>query len=55
MLKVMNKFVIHWLTRVRQVAWKTDEVPMQWQTTVLTPIHKKEIRKKASTTGAFFY
>ena len=32
MLKAMNNFGICWLTRVFQVAWKTDEVLKQWQT-----------------------
>ena len=29
MLKAMNNFVVRWLTRVFQVAWKTGKVPKQ--------------------------
>ena len=38
MLKVMYNFGVYWLTRVFQVAWKTGEVPKQWQTNVLIPV-----------------
>ena len=48
MLKVMNNFEVRWLTRVCQVAWKTGEVPKQWQTSVLIPIHKKGHKKKCT-------
>ena len=41
MLKTMNNFGVCWLTCVCQVAWKTGEVPKQWQTSVRIPIHKK--------------
>ena len=44
----MNNFGVRWLTRVFQVAWKTDEVPKQWQTSVLIPIHKKRDKKKCT-------
>ena len=50
-LKAMNNFVVRWLTRVFQVAWKTDEVPKQWQTS----IRKKGHKKKCPHTGAFLY
>ena len=46
MLKAINNFGICWLTRVCQVAWKTGEVPQQWQTIVLIPIHKNGDKKK---------
>ena len=48
MLKAMNNFGVCWLTRVCQVAWKTGEVPKQWQTSVLIPIHKKGDKKKCT-------
>ena len=41
MLKAINNFGVYWLTCVFQVAWKTGEVPKQWQTSMLIPIHKK--------------
>ena len=44
----MNNFGIHWLTHVCQVAWKTDKVPKQWQTSVLIPIYKKGDKKKCT-------
>ena len=46
MLKAMSNFGVCGLTCVFQVAWKTGEVPKQWQTSVLTPIHKKGDKKK---------
>ena len=46
MLKAMNKFGVRWLTGVFQVAWKTGEVPKQWQTSVFIFIHKKSDKKK---------
>ena len=48
MLKAMNNFEVHWLTYVCQVSWKTGEVPKQWQTSVLIPIHKKGDKKKCT-------
>ena len=44
MLKVMNNFGV----RVFQVAWKTGEVPKQWQTSMLIPIQKKGDKKKCT-------
>ena len=44
----MNNFGIRWLNRVLQVAWKTDEIPKQWQTSVLIPIYKKGDKKKCT-------
>ena len=44
----MNKFRVCWLTCVVQVAWKTGEVPKQWQISVLIPIHKKGDKKKCT-------
>ena len=32
MLKAMNVYRVHWLTRVFQVACRTGQAPMQWQT-----------------------
>ena len=42
MSKATNNFVVC----VCQVAWKTGEVPKQWQTSVLIPIDKKGDKKK---------
>ena len=42
MLKVINNFAVC----LFQIAWKTGEVPQQWQTSVLIPIYKKEAKKK---------
>ena len=44
--KVMNNFGVRWLTRVFQVDWKTGEVPKQWQTNALMPIHKKSDKRQ---------
>ena len=46
MLKAMNNFEVCCLTRVFQVAWKTGEIPKQWQTSVLIHIHKNGDQKK---------
>ena len=35
-------FGVRWLTRVFQVAWKTGEVPKQWQTSVLMSVKCRE-------------
>ena len=48
MLKAMNNFGVCWLICVFQVAWKTDEVTKEWQTSVLIPIHKKGDKKKCT-------
>ena len=49
MLKAMNNFGVHcMLIRVFQVVWKTNEVPKQWQTSVLILIHKKGDKKKCT-------
>ena len=42
------------MTRVCQMAWKTGEVPNQWQTSVLIPINRKGGKKSALTAGVFF-
>ena len=54
MLKAMNNFEVRWLTRVFQVAWKTGEVPKQWQTSVLIPIYKKRDKKKCTNYWGIF-
>ena len=46
MLKAMNNFGVCWLTRVFQISRKTGEVPKQWPTSVLIPIHKNEDKNK---------
>ena len=49
----MNNFEVRWLTCVCQVAWKTDEVPNQWQTSVLISVHKKGDKKYFNYMGIF--
>ena len=48
MLKTMNNFGVCWLTRVFQVAWKAREVPKQWQSSALIPIHKMKTRRECT-------
>ena len=40
-LEIMNRSGVRWLTRVCQVACETGQVPKQWQTTAVIPIHQK--------------
>ena len=50
MLKALNMYDIHIrrLTRVRKVACRTGQTPEQWKTSVITPIHKKEGKRKCT-------
>ena len=45
MSKTMNIYGIRWLTRVCMVACRTGQVPKQWQTSAIIPIHKKGDKK----------
>ena len=54
MLKAINNFGVRWVTRVCQVAWKTSEVPKQWQASVLIPIYKKRRQKKCANYRGIF-
>ena len=53
MLKAMNIYGVCWLTRVCKVACRTGQVPKQWQTSGIIPIHKKETRENALIIGAY--
>ncbi len=45
MLKAMNQKGLEWLTRVFEVVWKTGKTPIDWQTGVVVPLHKKGDQK----------
>ncbi|XP_070399597.1 uncharacterized protein [Nothobranchius furzeri] len=40
-LKAMDVVGLSWLTRLRNIAWSSGAVPVEWQTGVVVPIFKK--------------
>ena len=52
-LKAMNIHDVRWLTRVCKVACRTEQAPKQWQTSVITPIHKKGDKRKCTNYRAY--
>ena len=41
MLKALGVEGLSWLTRLSNVAWKSETVPKEWQTGVVVPLFKK--------------
>ena len=44
MLKASGRVVVQWLHKVIDLTWRSGSVPMDWQKSVIVPVHKKGSR-----------